>query len=127
MLEYQRKRKVRKWMYSRVTLLVLGIFTILMAKGAFGVYLKARDSKENKMTAQAELKQLTERQVALSADIAELNTIQGVEKEIRQKFNVAKEGEQIVVIIPPQETVEAEPEKEGLWAKFKSLFKDPRQ
>jgi len=46
-----------------------------------------------------ELARLTERAAVLEADVAHLLSERGIEEEIRDRYQVAKEGEHVVVIL----------------------------
>ncbi len=43
---------------------------------------------------------LEKRQTALRADVTGLKTLRGQEAAIRQAFGVAKEGEEVIVVVP---------------------------
>lgn len=53
---------------------------------------------------QAEFDEVYSRTNSLSQGLASLKTQEGIEKEIRKKFSVAKEGEQVVVVIEDNAT-----------------------
>jgi len=55
--------------------------------------------------------------------IAELSTVEGREKEIRSKFQVAKEGEQMVMIVDTKPDYSNSKPDKSFFDKLKSLFK----
>ena len=103
MLEYQQKRKIKKRFYSRTVLIGLFIIALLFAKATWSVYQKKLESERNEKKAAAELADLEKRQQGLSVDINRLQTKTGVEKEIRDKFSVVKPGENMIVIVEPNQ------------------------
>lgn len=60
---------------------------------------KNRETAIAKEAARNELQSLEERQKKLEQDIKGLSTDKGIEKNIRQQFQVAKDGEGVVVIV----------------------------
>lgn len=102
MLDFQRKKKIRKILYSPIILVVLGIVFILLSSGVWGVYTKAQLSAQNLEREKLEFEKLAIRQKNLASSIDYLKTEQGVENEIRTKFRAIKEGEQVVVIVDNQ-------------------------
>lgn len=125
MLEFQRKRNKRKILYSKLSVLVLCIFSIMLLKGAIGLYSKAQASSEARQISENELKELTKRKAFVESEISRLRTSEGIEKEIREKFSVAKPDEELVVMIAS--AVEPVPMiKQSLfnkiWQKTKGLF-----
>ena len=130
MLEYQKKLKVRKVMYSNISFVFLLVCIILLAKGVIGIYSKAHESEKNKLTAELEYGKLSERDAVVSAQISDLKTSEGVEKEIRNKFNVTKEGEQMVVIVQKKEDTSIaneNVEEKGFINWLKSLFSSTKK
>ncbi|MEK7464000.1 MAG: septum formation initiator family protein [Patescibacteria group bacterium] len=104
MLEFQKKKKLRKILYSPIVLLLLAIIFILLFRGVWGVYKKNRLSVQNLEQERNELERFALREKNLAASLDYLKTDQGIESEIRAKFRVVKEGEQVAVIIDGQAT-----------------------
>ncbi len=124
MREFQDKKRYRKYIYSRTSLVLLGIAILFFANATWGVYKKSRESAANAFRAENELRRLTDRENLLHNELERLNTDEGIEAEIRSKYSVSKPGENVIVIIDKDKsttTVEAIPE--GWWGKFKKLFK----
>jgi cell division protein FtsB len=127
MREFQDKRKIQRRLYSKVTIVALFILVALMAKGTWNVYVKAQDSRRNSELSEKEFETLQARHDFLKAQIESLNTTAGKEKEIRQNFQVSKEGEKLVVIVDSTSTVDTHVEEEGtmhkIWNGFLNIFR----
>ncbi len=98
-MDFQQKRKVRNVLYSKVTLVILLIVLIFLAKGAIGIFIKARVSVNNLGEVKKEYQSLADRKNVLTESINKLKTQEGIEAEIRSKYNVAKNGEVDIVIV----------------------------
>lgn len=117
MREFQEKQKIRKRMYSRTSLIGLLILCILVAKGVTGVYAKEKASRMEVERLARQKKEVEEKLALVSAQADRLKTETGIEYEIRNKFDVVKSGEEVIVVIdkelpPPPE------EKEGVLKRF---------
>lgn len=79
--------------------------------------------KELKNT-EANLGSLKLREEKLTKDLDSLKHDYGIEKEIRERFPVAKEGEEVIIFVDPKEKVGSEDLgiKQSLWTKFKDVF-----
>jgi len=99
MLEFRQKRKVRRLIYSPITIIVLLVVVIVLAKATWNVHVKEAESRTYLDEAQAQLDTVSASQSALSAQVARLKTPEGVETNIRSQFLVAKSGEQVAVIV----------------------------
>lgn len=117
MLEFQKKKQLRKILYSPVVLLILAFIFILILRGVWSVYEKAQLSAENLEKERNELQKLAQREKNLAASLDYLKTDQGVENEIRTKFRAVKEDEYVAVIIDTQTptTSTATTTKGGFW------------
>lgn len=127
MLELQARQKLKKRIYSRPTLVALIILAALAVKGTWNVYWKYEESKENLLKTEQQADALRAREYALTAQIAALNTEKGVEREIRKKFSVVKDGEQVIVLVDG----ESEAQKKAtttpglfdrMWSRIKDVF-----
>ena len=124
MLEFQQKRKIRKIIYSPVSLILLAIIAVFFVRGAWNVYQKESSSQDYLNQAQDELSKVTTTQQGLSESVAELQTEQGVEADIRHKFRVVKPGEQIAVIVDDSasSTASTTAAASSIWQKVIGFF-----
>ncbi|MFA5934568.1 MAG: septum formation initiator family protein [Candidatus Paceibacterota bacterium] len=125
MFDYQQKKKIRKVIYSKITLVVLFIFIIILAKANYGIFKKERLSRENYNIVKDDFDSLKGRKVVLESEISRLKTSEGVEEEIRSKFDVSKPGEVVVNIIDSGSSTSIEGEEVGVgfWNKIINWFK----
>lgn len=67
---------------------------------------------------------LRNREADLNERITKLDTEEGIEQEIRSKFSVIKDNENMVVIVPSKMVATTTVNKEsGFWTKIISFFK----
>ena len=99
MLDFRKKNKIKKVVYSPFFLIFLFLAFSLLAKGVWNVYVKERLSVENLQKAKTEYGKMIARKDNLISSIEYLNTEDGVESEIRSKFRAIKDGEKVMVII----------------------------
>lgn len=124
MSDFQNKRKWRKIIYSKLSLFVLIILIIFLAKATYNIYQKAEFSSENYTSVDSEYSKLKDRHVMLKSEIERLKTDSGVEEEIRGKFSVAKPGETVVTIINSNNKDESSnTETNSFWSKFLNIFR----
>ena len=125
MLEFQEKRKLRQFMYSKPVLIGLLLVIAVVGKSTWSVYQKARESAANLQEAQKQLQVVADRQSALQAQVERLSTKRGIEEEVRSKFQVAKKGEEVAVIVsvtPEASGTPAVEEQPGFWARVGAFF-----
>lgn len=101
MLERSEKRKLRRAIYSPLSVLVLFGLVLYLSSRVWEVYQAHSETEERLAEKQAEFGELTGRQAMLESEIARLDTERGLEEEIRAKYEVAKPGEEVLVIVDP--------------------------
>jgi cell division protein FtsB len=124
MKELQQKQRFKKFVYSTPFLVVLLIVAFLLGRGAWAIVSKARESGARLTELEEQNTLLRERQADLAEEIGKLHTDEGVMAEIRTKFNAAREGEHLVVIVDEQAKATTTPPSalsQG-WKWFKSLW-----
>jgi cell division protein FtsB len=122
MLEFQEKRKIRRFLYSKAMLAALVVLLLASVQAAWGVYKKNAESSENLAIAKKQLERLEARQAFLEDGIRHLSTERGIEEEIRDKFRVAKPGEHMIVIVENEPKQPTAQETKGFWQKIKEFF-----
>lgn len=125
MLEFQEKRKVKRLLYSKVTLFFLIIFIILLLNGIWKVYKKQSTSDNNLAKTSAIFNNLQTREKILSSEIERLKTENGTEEEIREKYGLVKPGEEVIIVVDNGENTDSNltPSTVGFWEKIKNWFK----
>lgn len=123
MLDFQQKWKVKSFMYSKGMHMFLFIVALYSLFSAYTVYQKKRQSDIDVKGAEQRLLALSAKEVGLLQEIDHLQTDEGLEAEIRSKYSVAKEKEQVVVLVEdePNMTNDVE-QKKGFWVNLAKFF-----
>jgi len=125
MRQFQEKKKIKAKLYSKPVLIGLVVLSLLCAKAVANIFVKYRESKETLRVTNARLDELMNRKLSLDHDIKNLESDEGVEEELRKKFNVANPGEKMIVVVENEVEEEIE-EKEGFFGAIfmgiKNLF-----
>ena len=123
MLDFHQKRKVRSVIYHKVTLVVLAVLVVIMARSTWVVYQKQVESEEIKKVSLQNTNELRQRDNNLTTKIERLETQPGIEEEIRSKFSVVKDRENMVVVVENQNPeVSTTSNRTGFWGLIKQLF-----
>lgn len=119
----QRKRLISRIASSPMTYIILFILLFLFVYSFIGAYKKSRLAREKVLASEEELNKLETQKQKLSDDLQNANTVFGVEKAIREKFNVVKEGEKVIMIVKEEDTDNLkEEEKKNFFQVLKGLF-----
>ncbi|MFA6889040.1 MAG: septum formation initiator family protein, partial [Candidatus Woesearchaeota archaeon] len=98
MAEFNRKKMHSFW-YSPLALLVLFFILVVFAYSIIGLIEKEREVSEKKDLVLSQIDTLRNRENLITKDIEKLKTSEGIEETIRDKYQVVKEGEKMVVIV----------------------------
>jgi len=124
MLDFKEKQILKKIIYSKFTLIFLIFLLVIVVKGVWRVYGEAKMTKENRILAQQELEELENRKRKIELKLEELNSDLGLEKEIRNKFSVVKEGEKMIMILDEKKSnYKSDLKKDNFWSKILDWFK----
>ena len=105
MSEFNRKKTNNLW-HSPLVLLVLFGILVLFIYNMVGLIEKERETTKKKELILSQIETLRDREESLSKDIAKLKTEEGIEETIRDKYQVVKEGEKMVVIVDQEKKEE---------------------
>jgi len=99
MLSFHQKRQLRRvWASPLVQVILLGVL-ILVGVSAYSRYGVAREMADRRAAAEAAVAELEARREALAAQVAYITSERGQEAEMRRQFDIAREGEQVVIIL----------------------------
>ncbi|HEX4799491.1 MAG TPA: septum formation initiator family protein [Candidatus Paceibacterota bacterium] len=99
MFDFHEKRKLRRILFGKPFIFFLFFVSILLTVSVYHRFVASRDMRERLDVRKAELVELEMRAEALQAKVNHLSDERGVEEELRSRFDVAKEGEQVVILI----------------------------
>lgn len=99
MIPFQERKKFRQILYSKASIVILFVVFVLIAHGAWKVHEKASIAAAESGEAKLTLQEIQDRSKELEASLVRLKTERGIEEEVRQKFTVARPGEEIVVVV----------------------------
>lgn len=129
MREFQEKRKFKKIVYSASFQIIFGLVVVFLIFSAIKAYKKSERSASKAEEIRKEILALEKRNAELMADTANMESDSGKEGEIRKRFDVAKPGEKILIIVDKNsEDVKMDnaSDKDGffskIWLGFKKLF-----
>ncbi len=125
MAEFQKKRKWQGLLYSKAVLVVLLFLVVVAIISIVNTVPKTLEASRNRALAEREYKALEAQEGALRSKIDRLNTVEGIEENVRDKFRVVKEGEELVVIVDgPAKEIEATASDENSFRSFlEKLFR----
>lgn len=98
MREYQQKYMVHRLLYSRVTIVVLFLLSILLLRSIMELNNKRIAVNELQAESQAERQELEEKVARAEEKNNAISTSRGFETYVRTTYPVVKEGEGVIVI-----------------------------
>ena len=124
MTKWKDKNNYKFW-HTPIALALFFIFLVFFAYNIIGLVETERETSKKKEMVLDEIEDLKEREVSLLGDISKIETEEGKEEIIREKYQVAKEGEKMVVIVNEKKNVDNEVEEKdshGFWNWVKGIF-----
>ena len=122
MLEFYKKRSLLSWLHSPLALGVLGIIILFMMSVVYQRYSIEQGMVARREEAADQLKQLEDRRAELEKKVEYLSNERGIEAEMRRNFDVARPGEQVVIILDGEKKADIEPlvpiQTDKPWYKF---------
>ncbi|MFA6050462.1 MAG: septum formation initiator family protein [Candidatus Paceibacterota bacterium] len=102
MKHFEAKKQIKSKFYSKYTIAGLLILVALLANGVWNIYSRERQSAVMRSEAENRLAAIEKQKESLKKQTDRLEGEEGIEEEIRSKFNVVKPGEKVVMIVNPE-------------------------
>ncbi|MEK7459761.1 MAG: septum formation initiator family protein [Patescibacteria group bacterium] len=125
MENFQEKKGSLRILKSWPVLIFLSILILFFGFGVFQFMNENKETTKNRIIAEEKVKELEDRKDKLLFDIDNLNTDEGKERVFRENFGLAKEGENLIVVLDEKnntEEVKIVPQK-GFLNFLKNWFK----
>lgn len=121
-----KKNNYRFW-NPIIIIILLSIFIILLGYNVISLFKKEKETEEKKDLILKEIDSLEKRESSFLNDISRLETDEGKEEIIREKYQVAKSGEKMVIIVNEENSsdssLEVEDSHNGFFDFIKKIFK----
>lgn len=101
---------------------MLLLVLIVLLNSVRKVYQKKQEAEKALVHMQAEVATLKKREQFLKDSIANIQTKEGLEFEIRKKLNVAQAGESVAVIVEEEIASSTASVKNSVWQTLKTFF-----
>ena len=121
-IDFHKKQRMRKILFSRAMLLVLIGISALIIFNTWGLYVKERNARAVRREEEREHAELQTQSTFLESEIIRLQTSAGIEEEIRQRFGVAKEGEKVIILLDAPTTTPSDASPGGFWRRLFGWF-----
>lgn len=112
--------------WSLIIIILLFIFIIFLGYNVISLFEKERETSSKKELILSEISNLEKRQASFTEDISRLNTDDGKEEIIREKYQVAKSGEKMVIIVEEENknesSLEVKESKKSFFDFIKKIF-----
>jgi cell division protein FtsB len=105
-MKFGKNNSYKTYLYSRVTVAVLAVVAVLLFMSVFERFGVERDMSTRRTASESELERLQGRKIQLEDRVQYLEGERGIEEEIRKNFDVAREGEQVIILTGEEEVID---------------------
>lgn len=123
MKNFQEKTSLKKILESGPVLFLLFFLLLFFAWKMLNFWEKRNETQEKLDITQKRALELKENEEKLKIDIEKFSSEKGIEANIREKYGLVKEGEQIVVIVDDPNFIPIVEEKESFISKIKNWLR----
>ncbi|MFH1201255.1 MAG: septum formation initiator family protein [bacterium] len=124
MRNFQKKRGWRNIIQSKLFLILFGIAILVFSWNVFGFWNKMQETEKNKKIVEDRVTALKQQKENISSEMNNLNTDQGKEKFFRENLGLAKEGEEVIIVVEDKNPPPAPlPVSSGFFSFFTNWFK----
>jgi len=122
MFGFHEKRKFKSILYSKAFLVFMCIPIGFMSYAAYNAYERERETSMLRQELANELVALEKRSGELEKNIENLEDPRGIETELRSRYDVGWEGEEVIILVEEEsatQTLSILPEpKPNIWHRF---------
>jgi cell division protein FtsB len=98
MRDFQEKRRVREFFASRAVVVVLFLLVVSMGLATFRALMQSWEVERERQAIASRVEDLIRKKGSLSDKLDDLETGKGIEREARERLNLRRPGEELVII-----------------------------
>ena len=122
MFGFHEKRKFKSFLYSKAFLVFMCIPVGFMSYAAYNAYERERETSMLRQELAKELVALERRSGELEKNIQNLEDPRGIETELRSRYDVGWEGEEVIILVEEESSTQTPPvlpeSRPNLWHRF---------
>lgn len=99
MFDFYEKRKLRGIIFSKITAGAVFVVACLLSVSAYDRFVAEQGTRDKREERAAELARTKQKAAALESKVKWMESERGVEEAMREQFDVAKQGEEVIVIV----------------------------
>lgn len=122
MFDFYEKRKIKALLFSKFSILVIFLLTVWLLVSVYDRYQMERVVSERRSEQSEKRDVLQARASALEGKIAYFKSDKGIEEELRDRYGVVREGEQVIILLEDEESEGEEVSNEEPSSFFDFLF-----
>ncbi len=105
MPRFGRKKKITDYLYTKPVIAPFFMVFVFLAISVYDRYSVEREMAARRHDIELEQQDLVKRKEAIEEKVKYLEGERGIEEELRKRFDVAKEGEKVVILLGDDEEV----------------------
>jgi len=110
-MKFGKQNSYKTYLYSRPIIVVLFVIVVFISMSVHERFGVERDMSDRRAVSEVELERLQERKIQLEDRVEYLEGERGIEEEIRKNFDVAREGEQVIILTGQEEVTDTTQEE----------------
>lgn len=107
MLDFHEKRKLKTLLYSKPAAYVLLAIALLLSWSVYERFEREREMATRRYELEEKLDTLHMQAATLEEEVIRLKSERGIEEELRNRFEVAKTGEKVIIVVGDEREVSA--------------------
>lgn len=128
MLDFHRKKRTGTILYSKGVLFIFAVIIIFLGNATWNVYQDYKNAKINEYRANFRLLKVEKRESVILERIDKLSTERGMEGELRKRFGITKDGENVIMIVDSDKDKDStsnngDTAELGIWGRFIRIFR----
>lgn len=108
MLEFYKQKRWWTVLQSPIVIIILLVLVVILGREVYERYTIEREMADRRLEVESQLDELTERRDALKEKVEYLSNERGIEAEMRRNFDVAQEGEKVIIILEDESQANVE-------------------
>ncbi|PJE64532.1 MAG: hypothetical protein COU90_01675 [Candidatus Ryanbacteria bacterium CG10_big_fil_rev_8_21_14_0_10_43_42] len=128
MRNFQEKRQWRDILSSRFIIIPLFLLLIIGGVSSFRALMQGWEAQSARKETEVRIQELEEERRQLSSELEEFKSGRAIEREARQKLNLRKPGEEVIIIVDGEDKEDSPVlEKKGIGARVADFFRQWRE
>ena len=121
--DFEKRKRAKRLLGSRALVVILVLLVVVLGRATWSVAQKEKATSNTLVDVQSREADLEDQKLFFESEIERLQTEEGIEEEVRDRYGLARSDEKVVILVDEDSDEDGGSTRRGWWSTIKGWFR----